>query len=274
MTRWFGSRAKQRKQHDEVLSAYLDGQLSAQEQVHLEAQLAADPLLRAELEALRRTVALVRDLPPVPIPRNFILPQTATARPRPIPSRPRRAQAAPLLTAATSVVSLLFVIVLVGDLLLSGLVFAPAAAPGEVPQVALAPSPVSEAVEIEDVTPTEATLEVPLEVTTEDAEGYAEAQPQAEHPPAAMGGERSEESTVPTPPPGPTEAAEATAVPAAPLTAEEEKAEAAEDEQRASEGWRLGLAQTTLWRVLEISLGLTALGLALATIMAWRARRR
>lgn len=270
MTRWFENRVKQRKQCDELLSAYLDGQLSAQEQVHLEAQLAADPALRAELEALRRTVALVRDLPPVPVPRNFILPQTAAARPRPIPSRPRRAQAAPLLTAATSVVSLLFVIVLVGDLLLSGLVFAPAAAPGEVPQVAFAPSPVSEAVEVEDVTPTEATLEV----TTEEAEGHAETQPQAEQPPAAMGGdERGEESAVPPPPPSPTGAAEATAVPAAPLTAEEEKTEVVEDEQRAPESWRLGLVQTTLWRALEISLGLTALGLALATIMAWRARR-
>jgi len=149
----FTRQAGEREQRDELLSAYLDDQLSAGERARLEAQLATDPALRAELDTLRRTVALVRDLPPVPIPRNFILPQTVAARPRPVRrARPRRALraepqakawAAPLLTAATAVVSLVFVVVLAGDLLLSGMggrAFAPAAAPlmeAEAPQVAL-----------------------------------------------------------------------------------------------------------------------------------------
>ncbi|MEE9616174.1 MAG: zf-HC2 domain-containing protein, partial [Anaerolineae bacterium] len=143
MVRLFTRQAGKREQRDELLSAYLDDQLSAGERARLEAQLATDPVLRAELDTLRHTVALVRDLPPVPIPRNFILPRTVAARPRPVQrARPRPAWTAPLLTAATAVVSLVFVVVLAGDLLLSGVggqAFAPAAAPpmeAEAPQVA------------------------------------------------------------------------------------------------------------------------------------------
>lgn len=118
MARWFTKRDKEQEQRDELLSAYLDGQLSAEVRTRLEAELAADPALRAELEALRRTVALVRDLPRVSAPRNFILPQTVAPRPRPVPLRSRRSLA-PLLTAATSLAALLFLAVLIGDLLIS-----------------------------------------------------------------------------------------------------------------------------------------------------------
>jgi anti-sigma factor RsiW len=121
MARLFGQRATKEERRDELLSAYLDGQLSAEERAGLEAQLATDPDLRAGLEAMRHTVALVRDLPPVPVPRNFILPQTAAARPQPArPALLRRAWAAPFLTAATAVFGLLFAVILAGDLLLSG----------------------------------------------------------------------------------------------------------------------------------------------------------
>jgi hypothetical protein len=58
------------------------------------------------------------------------------------------------------------------------------------------------------------------------------------------------------------------------LAGGEEDTVAAEDEQATLEDGRAGLFQVTLWLVLESVLGLTALGLALATILAWRARRR
>jgi hypothetical protein len=140
MARWFTKRDREHERRDELLSAYLDGQLGAEERARLEAQLASDPALRVELEALRRTVALVRDLPRVPVPRNFILPQTMVARPRPVLLRSRRLLA-PLLTTATSIAALLLVVVLVGDLLsaatgrrLALAPGAPAAAPVEQPQ--------------------------------------------------------------------------------------------------------------------------------------------
>lgn len=165
------------KRRDELLSAYLDGQLGARERVGLEARLAADPALRAELERLRRTVALVHALPCVPVPRNFILPQAAAARPQPVRAvRPRRAWAAPLLTAATAVVSLACVAVLAADLLLvnmRGMAFAPAAAPLEAPQVAM------------EATSAPAEVEVTVVVEVEKAVVEASAAPPAEAPLAA-----------------------------------------------------------------------------------------
>ena len=300
MVRLFTRQAKERKQRDELLSAYLDGQLSAGERARLEAQLATDPALRAELEALRHTVVLVRDLPPVPIPRNFILPPTVAARPRPAPSaRPRRAWAAPLLTAATAVVSLLFVVVLAGDLLLSGvgrLAFAPAAAPPkEIPQVVLETTPVVEA-EAEEAMrsgamptasmlpmPTEAPLEVSPAATAEAERYEAETPEGVESPVPAIGGGPINEVTAPAPSLIPTVEVEVAAAPteategaevAPSMIEEKEKAVAAEDEWEVRESETAGPAPISPWRALEVALGLTALGLALATVRAWRARRR
>ncbi|NDJ75020.1 MAG: hypothetical protein GYB65_02070, partial [Chloroflexi bacterium] len=61
-------------EHDlELLSAYLDNALTAREQHTLEQRLATDETLRANLEALRETVTLVRMLPRLSAPRNFML---------------------------------------------------------------------------------------------------------------------------------------------------------------------------------------------------------
>lgn len=337
MGRLCARKVDEREQRDELLSAYLDGQLSAGERARLETQLAADLALRAELEALRHTVALVRDLPPVPIPRNFILPQAMAAQARPVrPLRPRRAWAAPLLTAATAFVSLLFIVVLAGDLLLSGIggqAFAPAAEPlleVEAPQVALAPSPASEQVEVEAVVEAEAEEEAEIEkavpaatapaaameappeaspeATAEVEADYAETPAGAESPvPAMGGGGPDEEAAAPTPTVIPPVAEEVAAAPTVAATAtvmterdvsgaaeptpseggaepapgevaarsvEEEAPEAPEGAEEAQEREVPALATIPPQRVLEAILGLTALGLALATVWAWRARRR
>lgn len=68
------SQANQRSDEDlELLSAYIDNQLSAAERANLEKRLRADPALRAELEELRTTALVLRDLPPLPPPRSFTL---------------------------------------------------------------------------------------------------------------------------------------------------------------------------------------------------------
>ena len=324
MGRLFTRQGGKRERRDELLSAYLDGQLSAEEQARLEAQLATDRPLQAELEALRHIVALVRDLPPVPIPRNFILPQTVATRSRPVPPpRPRRAWAAPLLTAATAFASLLFVVVLAGDLLLlgGGGLSAPAAEPQmEAPRVAVEPSLVSEAVEVEEtvgeevaaeevaqpgVISTSTPLPMPTEAppaamptaTTAEAERYNTGTPEgidATVPALGGGGELIEEDTAPVSPVAeagavaPTAPATTTATiekyagdaePTASAVAEvmpppEEEAGAVEDGRGIPEDETSGLAPVTLWRVLEVTLGLTVLVLVLATVWAWRARRR
>lgn len=173
MGRQFEGLTKERR--DELLSAYLDDQLDADERVRLEAQLAADPGLQAEMEALRCTVALVRDLPPQPIPRNFILPQTAAPKPqRPPATRPRLHWVAPFLTAATAIASLFFVAVLAGDLLLSGVggVAQLAAPASQAERVAVEPSPAEETASVEEAGNV-------LPVTESPERALAEASPEA-----------------------------------------------------------------------------------------------
>ena len=308
MGRLFGRRDRERERRDELLSAYLDGELSAEERVRLEAQLATDPVLQAELDALRRTVTLVRDLPLVPISRNFILPQTMAARPRPAPSvRHRRVWAAPFLTVATAVVSLMFVVVLAGDLLLSGaggLATAPVAeqvmemeAPSEARELLPAEQVVAEAeiavtVEVENVEkagteeilvpgamPTDTLLPAPAEVppaaeptATAVMEAYAvEVSGDVSATAPAMGGGGTTVETEDTSTAPPT----ATAAP----RADEEGLELAPRE--AAPGALEAEAEygppptvALPWRVVEVVLGLATLGLALATIWAWRTRHQ
>ncbi len=313
----FTRRARKREQRDELLSAYVDGQLSAGERARLETQLATDPALQAELEALRHTVALVRDLPPATIPRNFILPQkmkpSVTARSRPARrARPRHAWAAPLLTAATAVVSLIFVVVLAGDLLLSGAgkqAFAPMAAPQmEAPQVAMEPAPVSEEIEVEaegeieveKAIPAATPIPMPAEVppgaaptATPGTEHYGVETPEGVQATAlAAGGGPVEEDNALAPSPGPAveRAAAAPTAPAAATVVMEQSVGEAEatpgevaqvappvagvEERGASEDEGIGPAPVSLWRVLQVTLGLMVLALALITVWAWRVRRQ
>ncbi|EFO79637.1 hypothetical protein OSCT_2501 [Oscillochloris trichoides DG-6] len=65
----------------ELLSAYLDDQLEGPTRSDLERRLADDPRLRSELEELRSTTALLRELPTLTPPRSFTL-DPATVQPR------------------------------------------------------------------------------------------------------------------------------------------------------------------------------------------------
>jgi len=58
---------------DELLSAYLDGQLLPQDQRRVEAALAGDAALASSLAALRYTKTLLAAAPRVPAPRPFTL---------------------------------------------------------------------------------------------------------------------------------------------------------------------------------------------------------
>lgn len=58
---------------DELLSAYIDGAVTAEERRRIEQAMAADPWVAWRVETLRETVRLLRELPPVPLPRSFTL---------------------------------------------------------------------------------------------------------------------------------------------------------------------------------------------------------
>src|SRR5438105_9101614 len=62
-----------RPQDYELLSAYLDGELSEAERKTLEARLTAEPSLTAALNDLRVTIQVMRAAPRLKSPRNFTL---------------------------------------------------------------------------------------------------------------------------------------------------------------------------------------------------------
>src|SRR3990172_80077 len=99
--------------HDlELLSAYLDGELTPREADRLQARLDGEADLRWALEELRRTVSVVRSLPEVRPPRSFTLSAEAAG------SR-GRAAAYPILQLATALATLAFVAVVGLDALTS-----------------------------------------------------------------------------------------------------------------------------------------------------------
>lgn len=72
--------------HDvELLSAYLDGQLSPHQRAAVEARLRSDSMLLKELNTLRATRQAIRSLPRLKAPRNFTL--SAQSLPKSSPTR-------------------------------------------------------------------------------------------------------------------------------------------------------------------------------------------
>jgi hypothetical protein len=93
----------------EALSAYLDGQLSKRDQDRLEARLNDNADLQDALEQLRRTRTVLRSLPVVRAPRNFMLtPQMVRSRPAPSP-------AYPVFRFASAIATIFLALVLLGD---------------------------------------------------------------------------------------------------------------------------------------------------------------
>ncbi|MGD2163838.1 MAG: hypothetical protein PVG04_12145 [Anaerolineales bacterium] len=86
----------------ELLSAYIDGQLSDREAHRLESRLREEPELRTELDALRITAKSLRDLP-TPLPRRHftLTPEMVGARQAP--------RAFPVLRFATALAGLAFI---------------------------------------------------------------------------------------------------------------------------------------------------------------------
>jgi hypothetical protein len=74
------------KQRDlELLSSYLDGQLSPSDSARLESRLASDANLRAVMDDLRQARSLLRRLPSRKAPRNFTLTRKMVGQNPPMP---------------------------------------------------------------------------------------------------------------------------------------------------------------------------------------------
>jgi len=88
----------------ELLSSYLDGQLSPSDSARLETRIHADPNLRAVLEDLRGARSLLRQLPMRKAPRNFKLTPKMVGRNPPLP------RSYPIFKFTTTLASLLLFI--------------------------------------------------------------------------------------------------------------------------------------------------------------------
>lgn len=122
----------------ELLSAYLDGELTDTERSALEIRLLADARLRAELDALHQVRLMVRAMPILPAPRSFALTQQMLQAAA--PQRPRvlsfPASLSTLMAAAAVLVVAMGLLVLVSGGGLGGLL--PAAPPPAALDVAVA----------------------------------------------------------------------------------------------------------------------------------------
>lgn len=194
----------------EDLSAYLDGRLAPPERRRVEEHLAACARCRQELEELRTVVRALRGLSQVPAPRSFRLSPAQVEAARPA-ARPAWAYGA--LGTATAAATILFVVLLSGDLLTLEHVEEEAMAPeGSPPAVLMERQAQEAAEEAGEGLPSEADL------TAEEA-ASPEPTVQATPPPE------------PTAPAGAPPEAYAPAVPSPPPEADEaEKAAAAEEE--------------------------------------------
>jgi len=255
---------------DELLSAYLDGELSPRERARLEARLATDPELRERLEGLRRTVALVRGLPQVQAPRNFLLTpaMVAPVRRRPAPRR----WLAPALTFATTLSALACAAVLMSNLLLSGLggfgTVAPAAPPREVAQEQPTEAPTAEAFRGGPTPPAVEMAPAAAEALTRTQALTETTTPVEEGPPP---------SPIPSPYPLPEaedqEAEKVVPTPTSPPAAEEGEALGMEATPTPPPTVGREARPIPLFPLLPV-VGLAALtlGLAVATVWAWRTR--
>lgn len=86
----------------ELLSVYLDGQLSPSDSTRLEARLKTDPELDSVLTSLRAARTLLRKLPARKAPRNFTLTRKMVGQNPPLP------RAYPWFRFATTLATLLF----------------------------------------------------------------------------------------------------------------------------------------------------------------------
>src|SRR5512135_3219161 len=110
---------------EELISAYLDKRLPAEEKVFFERHIASCADCRAQLETTRSMVTALRAMPPVKAPRSFVLPREMARRSA---AQPRRSFLSlyPTLRLATVLAAVAFVVLFAGDLLINRSPVAPA----------------------------------------------------------------------------------------------------------------------------------------------------
>ena len=232
---WFFNIDRHRR-WQEKLSAYIDERLDPSERQDLERHLAECSSCQEELESLRATVALLRQMPQVLVPRSFRL--TEAPLPRTLPWTVR--YVAPL-RYATAAAAVLFLAIALGDVLLP---------PNGVIEPALAP------VERQATTPSPAPITAPA--LSAPAAAPDAPDPAAAPVPEAATQEMEASSAF-------SADAEEEASPEATVAAEKVPAELPEQD-------RSVLSRTLDWLV--VAAGALFVGMAILVFLQWQAARR
>jgi anti-sigma factor RsiW len=151
------ARQAEHQRAEDLISAYLDQQVTAEEKQFFERHIAACANCRAQLEATRSMVAALKAMPVVKAPRSFVLP-------REMAKQPKRSIFAwyPALRLATALAAIALVVLFAGDLLISRsggggtALSVPAAAPAPQMEQAPAAMPAPAATMVAPAAPTEA----------------------------------------------------------------------------------------------------------------------
>jgi anti-sigma factor RsiW len=99
--------------HDyELISAYLDNQLSAKEREQFEIRLKAEPALRMELQEIGKTRALLRNMPKLKAPHNYFI------KVEPVRAK-SRLRLAPLFGVISAIASIILILLIFGSALFS-----------------------------------------------------------------------------------------------------------------------------------------------------------
>jgi len=142
---------------EDLISAYLDQQVTAEEKQFFELHIAACADCRAQLETTRSMVVALKAMPAVKAPRSFVLP-------REMAKQPKRSIFAwyPTLRLATALAAIAFVVLFAGDMLInrsgsrSAALSVPMAAPAPQMEQSAAPSRAPAATMVAVAAPTEA----------------------------------------------------------------------------------------------------------------------
>lgn len=78
----FSNRPQPSEADQELLSAYIDNELTASERLSFERRLQNEPELHSEIEELRSLKSMLHDLPDIAPPRSFTLDQSMVGKPR------------------------------------------------------------------------------------------------------------------------------------------------------------------------------------------------
>lgn len=180
----------------EILSAYIDGEISTKDREKLKTRLSEDAGLRKTLEELQSTRQVIRSLPSLRAPRNYFVSAEMVGQ------KETASRAFPVLRFASVLASVIFVLLFLGDILIprSGVLPAPMAARVSESIIEEAEMPAAESVQREMETEAPAAVEgEAIELPVAEAPQFESESPEMQDEQRIEFPEAGEEAAAPEP---------------------------------------------------------------------------